>query len=742
MRTTLVDIARSNNMFPNAVATPKGTDVELKLDGASSISFPSEYDQEISKGGINSELAKKVGFAFRKFAEKIITNSELQIKIQKIFEKNKTPNKTPVRRTYNLIEALEKHVVDNEIACIKKAKDKALLLFIGKSGAGKSTATNHLLGCKMKYIDQKDLGGTGASGKIIVAENPVSKIGINPKKSKTTIPEVVQVPEQIIGKNEGSWVICDCPGFGENRGAWMEIQNSISILETYKVSKGIKGFVIFFECSKIMDDKCSGIKENMKYLQLLMKDFNKYKQSVLFIVTKVRDVKLVDIKITLKESVQEIADPNYPDEELSLFCEQIINSGILDDAMGSRVLIADPMGAKSSENRNEILNSVKGFSSNITPPKEGGLGYAISSDGLAKSEITKLSNKTHALTTITKLKNELAPFWNKKIGHPSNSKATKDTVDLALQCMDEMDKQWLPKKITLELLAHDPLYISVSKNYTDHLDRFLSFWDNANKIGSKQEKVDDDNMQVQHQEIEKKLREIREQMVEIWHQRMHEVLMETFEKTLQSHPVQSGLGGIKAKVDLSNLMNLQTDELCKTLASLDVLTNAALPYKANIGEILKKNERATQLKNLIKLNILDTIEIGSQNDQITVVAKAQKVALSAILPKVGQFGAVTSLLIQAKTPSKTGTLYFDHDLGTAQFRNVDWITIDADQIQVKGKLWRVNPDVVCNTMGFPRLKAIHLMGNFNGTSKIESKELQLAESSDQSSLGIRCVWPL
>src|SRR3954471_9380773 len=104
MGITIVDVART--VLPNAVAIPNGQLVTLKLDDKidkhlnrlPSISYPTEYNRELVT--INSVLSKKVGFAFRKFAEKIIIDVELQTKIQKIFEKHKNPptetnSKTP-----------------------------------------------------------------------------------------------------------------------------------------------------------------------------------------------------------------------------------------------------------------------------------------------------------------------------------------------------------------------------------------------------------------------------------------------------------------------------------------------------------------------------------------------------------------------------------------------------------------------------------------------------------------------
>ncbi len=753
--TTIQDIARSQNMFPQANSTTTGNTVHLQLDLASAISYSTADNQYVINHPLNSPLSTKIGFTFKKFAEKIITPSELQTKIQKIIEKDRNPpppSPSPVsgksKMQEVMSEAFTKKVIDNEVECIKKAIGKQLLFFIGKSGTGKSTTTNLLLNCKMKFIDQKDLGSTSASKRIIIAENPVSKIGINPRKSKTSFPEIVHIPPEIIGNTNNNavvpWTICDCPGFGENRGLKVEINNAIAVLEAFKASKGIKGFVIFFECSKVMDDKVAGVVENMKYLQLLMKEFKRYKQSVLFVITKVKDEKLETIGITLDEKIEGIAAEN-DDEDLRDFCQEIVDSGILKNTMGKRIVIAEPCGSNSISSRNEILEVVKNFSSDTTPPKADTLGYPISEKALTQGDNAKLSNKAHAVTNLTHLKNALKPYWDKKISQnvrPLPSRIQKADVDLALKCLNEIRDIWLTKKASLALFAKDPCYTSVSVDLTDRLSRFLSFWDNFNKINSKQEPVDDDNMEVQYAGIKTELERIRDWMDDIYHQRMHEVNRDTLEDVLQTHAVQGSLPKIKNAVQLSNLMQSDASQLGQILTALDTAIGAKLPYLGSIDKILKKTLHCTELKTIIELNILNTITVSSQNDQITVIAKAKKVALSAIMSAVSGFASVHSLVIQAHTTSSEGTVYFDTNLTEQEFKNVQWITIDADRIEVVGKKRTIKPGVRWIDMGIPIPMAIQIMGKFKGTHNIESRELVLREDAQESSSGIRCVWPL
>src|SRR5690606_8054888 len=89
------------------------------------------------------------------------------------------------------------------LECIKqgkleaqKAQGKEVIIFIGNTGAGKSTTVNYLCGCTMETKTPKQLGIKGL-GKVVVVK-PTSSGGIkdevmpigHTKESKTFMPQI------------------------------------------------------------------------------------------------------------------------------------------------------------------------------------------------------------------------------------------------------------------------------------------------------------------------------------------------------------------------------------------------------------------------------------------------------------------------------------------------------------------------------------------------------------------------
>ena len=108
--------------------------------------------------------------------------------------------------------ALLHHCIEmGEVQATNVDKRKAVI-FIGNTGAGKSTAVNYLLGCEMESVRKRDVGLAG-NGRIVrvkpgSAVLEQASIG-HSNQSATFIPDVIDTQDP-------STVYIDCPGFLDN----------------------------------------------------------------------------------------------------------------------------------------------------------------------------------------------------------------------------------------------------------------------------------------------------------------------------------------------------------------------------------------------------------------------------------------------------------------------------------------------------------------------------------------------
>ena len=144
----------------------------------------------------------------------------------------------------------------------EKNKDKDTLIFIGNTGAGKSTTANYLAGCTMELKDPQELGIEGLDEVITV--KPESEGGklreIMPightKESKTFMPQIEQNSAQ-------SLTYCDCPGFLDNRGAEINIANAVNIKNSLIQAKTLKALLLI-NYHSLKADRGRGLSDMLK----------------------------------------------------------------------------------------------------------------------------------------------------------------------------------------------------------------------------------------------------------------------------------------------------------------------------------------------------------------------------------------------------------------------------------------------------------------------------------------------
>jgi len=164
----------------------------------------------------------------------------------------------------------------------EKAKGQDVVIFIGNTGAGKSTTINYLYGCTMEQKSPKELGIKGFDKVIVVKSkkdggvfDELMRIG-HSKSSMTFMPQVEKDERNML-------TYVDCPGFLDNRGAEINIANAVNIKNTVNLSKSAK-VIMLINYHSLKSDRGRGLADMLKISSDLFsstKNLIKNKRSIL-----------------------------------------------------------------------------------------------------------------------------------------------------------------------------------------------------------------------------------------------------------------------------------------------------------------------------------------------------------------------------------------------------------------------------------------------------------------------------
>lgn len=159
---------------------------------------------------------------------------------------------------------------------IKRGVGKELCLFLGTSGAGKSTTVNYLMGVSFEAIE-------GSRGKFRIASNQhfqkIAKMADNNFESFTTWPECFE-------EKEYKLTLCDFPGFDDKRGIEQQYINVLSSKGIIHQSKGVKAIIFVISKGELSSNKGTAFTEMMIALSLLLDNPEKYIDSIYFAFTE------------------------------------------------------------------------------------------------------------------------------------------------------------------------------------------------------------------------------------------------------------------------------------------------------------------------------------------------------------------------------------------------------------------------------------------------------------------------
>ena len=162
-----------------------------------------------------------------------------------------------------------------------KATDKDIVIFVGNTGAGKSTIINYLHGCEFERVKGDQIQHLNNS----VApddngESPAKEIPVLVTKKKIYHVKPSSVREEIVRmghtnqsmtyipeiQTDENFVYCDCPGFLDNRGPEINIANAVNIKQTIYEARSVR-VVIMLNYHTICTDRTQGIRDLARALE-------------------------------------------------------------------------------------------------------------------------------------------------------------------------------------------------------------------------------------------------------------------------------------------------------------------------------------------------------------------------------------------------------------------------------------------------------------------------------------------
>ena len=250
-----------------------------KLQGISLNAF----QQQLSEG--SGKIYQRLEKLVEEYRDELERNTSLEELLCKI----------TLEAQYELITCKEKSInVDHIMSILCKAeiqldkmKNKELVMFIGSTGAGKSTIVSYLLGATLESSQNR-------MGECVVKISGVSDsfpiIGQSVGTSETTYAQGFEFDTTTQAK-EGfnNCLLCDCPGFHDTRGTEYELCTNLSIDKTIKQSENIKAIVLVIPYASFLVERGQIILKTFETLTDMVPSFleeNEIWKSVFILITK------------------------------------------------------------------------------------------------------------------------------------------------------------------------------------------------------------------------------------------------------------------------------------------------------------------------------------------------------------------------------------------------------------------------------------------------------------------------
>ncbi|CAM4828535.1 unnamed protein product [Rotaria magnacalcarata] len=174
-------------------------------------------------------------------------------------------------------------LIDKVKDAAKLVKGEHIILLLGNTGSGKSTTVHFVGGSK---FEQRKVNGVSHLYPIDIKNPDLRKITTSPSaQSETQYITPVRIFYKDVGVEiKDSILVCDSPGFKDNRGPEVDIANGVGIIKAIRRCTSVKIVILISYMS--LGDRFDGVKDLARLLSGMMRDVKDNLDRFTYIFTK------------------------------------------------------------------------------------------------------------------------------------------------------------------------------------------------------------------------------------------------------------------------------------------------------------------------------------------------------------------------------------------------------------------------------------------------------------------------